>query len=118
MSFDVSVIDHTTDEPRKFPVTHHKKGGTYRLGGSYLAELNVAYNYSHFYIEALGHSFRELDGQRVRDSMLKMRQAVSKLGTKKHDNYWKATRGNAGAALNDLVEICENCHPEDKIQII
>ena len=42
--------------------------------------------------------------------------ATLKLGTEPHQDYWAATMGNAGKALENILFLCEQC-PSGKIRI-
>ena len=66
------------------------------------ASLNVTYNYAGNY-GALGFSLRDLDGRRSGDAIEEMERLVLALGTVQDANYWAATDGNAGHALNILL---------------
>ena len=85
---------------------HDLRGGTYALGGTQEAWLNITYNYSGFFAEVLGAGgIRSLHGKSGRELLPILEDAVAKLGTERDVDYWKATRGNAGAALNDLLSL-------------
>lgn len=104
MSHDVSLMrDGQTVE-----VEHHAgEGGTYALGGSQSADLNITYNYSECYalcprFQAIGR-VRGLDGMSGADAIPILAEAVEILGTKKYADYWAPTPGNAGYALSILL---------------
>ena len=86
-------------------VDRFEEGGTRVMGGSYEASLNVTYNYSALFREHLdtGSSLRWLDGKKASETIERLAAAVEALGTEQDDNYWKATPGNAGHALNILL---------------
>jgi hypothetical protein len=46
MSYDLGLIDPITKQYLELDLPHQMKGGTYALGGSTMAELNITYNYS------------------------------------------------------------------------
>lgn len=54
MSYDISLVDAVTNEPLHLEFTHQIKGGTYQIGGSDRASLNITYNYSTFYYAVFG----------------------------------------------------------------
>lgn len=97
----------------KVEVVRHSDGGTYVLGGTDEAELNVTYNYSPFYYRALDNEkgLESLDGQKAKDVLQKLVSAVDALGTKRDKDYWSATPGNAGYALSILAAWAKQ-HPE------
>lgn len=91
------------DHGEGLPVERFVDGGTYPVGGETVSELNVTYNYSRQYAP-LGFSLKDLDGQRASDTELVLAALVEKLGTADDSNdYWAATPGNAGKALNRLL---------------
>lgn len=130
MSYDVILADHTAppccsygtppdqympefpgDAPCPEPcypvvnVTRHAEGGTYVVGGTDLADLNITYNYAEYIWQALGDGgVKMLDGRRAGDVAPLLAAAVEALGTERDRDYWKPTRGNAGYALNILYE--------------
>lgn len=69
-----------------------EEGGTYALGGSCEADLNVTYNYGGLF------NFRGLDGRTGAETQAELDDAVARLGTERDMNYWAATPGNAGVA--------------------
>lgn len=86
-------------------VTRHAEGGTYALGGTPTAELNVTYNYGTFFRETLGEEgLRELQDKKASAVLALLEQAVATLGTERDSDYWKPTPGNAGYALSILLE--------------
>jgi hypothetical protein len=104
MSWDV----YLEDPIGVVQVSRHEEGGTYALGGTSQAGLNVTYNYGAAFHEAFGTDLREfLDGRRARDVIEPLRLAVAKLGTQRDPDYWQATRGNAGHALSILLAWAE-----------
>ena len=52
MSYDIYLIDPVTHETIEFDNPHHMRGGTYQVGGSSEAWLNITYNYADYYYEA------------------------------------------------------------------
>lgn len=108
MSWWISLKDNENDE---LPSTVERfcEGGTYVLGGSTEAELNVTYNYSKYYEYAIDKelSLRFLHGKKAKDVMHCLGRAIAKLGNKTDDNYWKSTPGNAGHALSILLVWCK-----------
>ena len=93
---------------KKKPVTidSHCDGGTYVMGGSDEAELNITYNYSKFYYQALDkrNGLRWLHNKRAHKCLYRLRKAILQLGTQQDMEYWNATSGNAGYALDILYQ--------------
>lgn len=79
-------------------VKKHADGGTYVVGGTTDAELNVTYNYSrHFRV-------LDLDGVTAYDTIPLLKILVEKFGTERDDDYWKPTEGNVGYMLSILLK--------------
>ena len=108
MSWDVKIIDKEGKIVRLSK--KHTEGGTYQLGGTDRAELNVTYNYSEHFTEVLGCNFRELDGKTVKEVIPILEKAVKKLGDNPDKDYWKATKGNAGHALTVLLDMVKEAY--------
>jgi len=69
MSWDIDLTCHGCKRP--VIVEHHEgEGGTYQIGGTNEASLNVTYNYSRFV------PFRELDGMSGWDSIEWLRKHI------------------------------------------
>lgn len=100
MSYDVELQNPDGTPVR---VSRHEEGGTYALGGTEDAALNITYNYSPIYYEH-GFSIRELDGKAARDTIETLVHVVDELGTWRDDDYWAPTKGNAGYAANILLK--------------
>lgn len=49
MSYDIYLIDRVTKETVHFDTSHQMAGGTYAVGGTTEAWLNVTYNYAQWY---------------------------------------------------------------------
>jgi len=103
MSFDVELVHAETEAIAILPVSHDD-GGTIVKGGSNEAYLNITYNYSQLFKIALHpEGLRHLNRKTARDVILPLSIAVEKLGIDTDPDYWKATPGNAGHALNILL---------------
>ncbi len=86
-------------------VNKHADGGTFVLGGTDKAQLNVTYNYSKHY------SVRNLDGKKAIETIDELKDKVNEFGTKRDSDYWASTKGNVGYALNILLGWAKQ-HPE------
>ena len=108
MSYDVQFC---IDGNRvRFDKPHHVTGGTYQVGGCDGAWLNITYNYAPFYEELWpGGSIRSLYGKTAGEVIPLLKTAVEDLGTDADENYWEPTKGNAGAALANLLELARMC---------
>lgn len=49
MSYDIYLRDRVTKETVNFDTPHQMAGGTYAVGGTTEAWLNITYNYSQWY---------------------------------------------------------------------
>lgn len=107
MSYDISLCDK---EGNMLPAPPHEEGGTYAVGGTGRAELNVTYNYSRHF------NFRGLDGRVASETMPEMKAAIKKLGTKRDADYWASTPGNAGRAIKLLLSFAK-LHPQGVWQV-
>lgn len=102
MSYDLGL--YINDVPVK--VKHFAEGGTQVMGGTDDAELNITYNYSWFYYQCLDkeNGLRWLYGKSGKEAEPRLSAAVEILGTRQNSDYWADTPGNAGHALNILLE--------------
>lgn len=107
MSWWVSITDPETDQ--YMVVEPFSEGGTYVMGGSSDADLNITYNYSpHYYrVLDLEDGLRGLDGKDAAFALPILQKGVKALGTNDSDDYWESTEGNARRALLTLVEWCK-----------
>lgn len=94
MSYDIELLGK---DGKPVQVERHAEGGTFALGGTNDACINITYNYAKHY------RFRELDGLEARDTISGLGEAVKRLGTKRDDDYWEPTPGNAGYAASILL---------------
>lgn len=106
MSFDIYLNDPETGTPIQFDTPREDHGGTYCVGGTTEAWLNITYNYSEFYYEYIDSEkgIRWLYGKKASDCIERLEYAVQKLGTKQYRDYWAPTKGNAGHALSILLK--------------
>ena len=99
-------------------VDSHEEGGTYCVGGTGVAELNITYNYSKHYYTFLDREegLLWLHDKRAKDTISRLKKAIMYLGTTKDSDYWASTPGNAGHALNILLKWAKK-HPSAKFVI-
>ena len=114
MSYDVDL----EDDDGICEIEPHEEGGTYVLGGTTDASLNITYNYSKYFYEFLDteKGLRGLDGKKAQDVISKLENAVKGLGTEKDADYWKATPGNAGHSLSILLQWAKQ-HPNATFKV-
>jgi hypothetical protein len=98
MSYDIRLNGVEFSEP------HDLRGGTYQVGGTTSAHLNVTYNYVHHFRRVLGEKgIRFIYGMTANDSIGVLEKAIAQMNGEPDDDYWAATEGNARAALKDLL---------------
>ena len=104
MSYDIRLKDPVTNNTIQFDEKHHLIGGTYEVGGTTHAWLNITYNYAPHFKRVFGEKgIRTLYGMTGADSIPLIEQAVDQLKNDVDENYWKPTEGNAKAALYGLL---------------
>lgn len=107
MSYDIYLLEPVTRKIIVFSEPHFMRGGTYALGGTTAAHLNITYNYWPFF-ESLGEKgIREIYGMTAADSIPRLNNTIRKLGDDVDDDYWKPTEGNAKQALLQLVALAK-----------
>jgi hypothetical protein len=108
MSYDIELKDPKTGEVITFEEPHDIRGGTYAIGGSPKAWVNITYNYSPFFYKHIcpEKGIRALYGKTGAEAVNILLPVIRKLGNLRSENYWDATPGNAGAALTDLLVLC------------
>lgn len=108
MSYDISLVDPVTKETLEVESPHQIRGGTYAVGGTTEAWLNITYNYSRFYYEVFGEKgIRTIYGMTGAESIPVIKKAMDKLGDDVDPDYWKATQGNAKRALAGLLALAQ-----------
>jgi hypothetical protein len=113
MSYDIALTCPVTGEILELDEPHQMKGGTYSVGGTQQAKLNVTYNYAkHFYRVFLGVQFsragiRSIYGLTGAESIPVLQMAIAKLKDDVDRDYWKPTEGNAKKALTQLLALAK-----------
>ena len=103
MSYSISLND-SDGAPVKVPP--HTEGSIIQLGGCSSANFDVTYNYSRYYYQTLcaDRGIRKLSGMKAADAIPLLEVAIQVLGTEQSGDYWEVTPGNAGHALNVMLE--------------
>lgn len=119
MSYDIR-IRRRTGESVELRRAHDITGGTYAVGGTAEAWLNITYNYWKIFDRLFGEDgIRTIYGMNVKDARPVLVGAVARLGDAEPDeNYWKACDGNAKKALLGLVELTDlalSDYPDDEM---
>lgn len=110
MSKTVKLLYPDSDRPVR--VNMHKAGaiiadnGPNQPAGSRRAEMSVTGNYHKHIVRATGwrDGLRAMHGRRADETIPVLERAVNELGTEQSMDYWEATPGNVGAALQKLLE--------------
>lgn len=107
MSYDIYLVNPVSKEPLKLDSPHYMRGGTYAVSGEEEAHLNVTYNYAPHYYRVLDaeKGIRVLYGKSGAESIPLLEKAIALLGDDSDQDYWKATEGNAKAALFQLLSL-------------
>jgi hypothetical protein len=104
MSYDIDLTDPVTGEVLQLDEPHQMKGGTYALGGSREASINITYNYApHFYSLFGDEGIRWIYGKIAADTLANLEEAAGMLSDDVNDDYWAPTEGNAKRALYHLI---------------
>ena len=112
MSYDIRVCDKGTYETVTLPEKHDLGGGTFALGGTDEAWLNVTYNYGDHFREVIDpdKGIRALYGIPLKEAIDRINESIVALGDEPPDpDYWKASAGNPRKALENLKAIAEAC---------
>jgi len=106
MSYDIELCDPITKKVLQLDTPHDMRGGTYALGGTQEAWLNVTYNYADYFYEVLGdRGIRTIYGMTGAESLPILEAAAEELADDVDDDYWEPTEGNARAALLQLAAL-------------
>ena len=108
MSYDIDLVHPITKKTLELDSPHHMKGGTYAVGGSAYASLNVTYNYAKHYYRVFGaDGIRTIYDMTGADSIPVLEAAIAQLGDDIDDDYWADTEGNAKVALMQLLALAK-----------
>lgn len=135
MSYDVLLKENNGDTVH-FDKKHFMVGGTYAIGGTNEAWLNITYNYSRWYkkddVFPGASGIRTLDGMNAKDSIPLLHQAIQTLEATDEDlteeeirdyrisgadGYWMPTRENAIEALKQLLTMA-NIRPDTTWEVL
>ena len=107
MSYDIELRHPVTGDKLQLDEPHHMRGGTYQVGGTNEAHLNITYNYSRHFVAAFEdeRGIRCIYGMTGADSIPVLKAAAGKLGNDVDEDYWKPTEGNAKAAIMQLLAL-------------
>ena len=108
MSYDIKLVDAVTKETLHVDNPHEMRGGTYCVGGTTEAWLNITYNYTEILYNVFGEKgIRTLYGMTEAESIPLLKSTIEKLSDDVDDNYWKATEGNVKRSLSQLLALAQ-----------
>lgn len=130
MSYDIYLTDPVTNDPLELDGAHHMRGGTYAMGGTTEAWLNITYNYADWYYrpgvfartKKASKGIRTIYGMTGAESIPVLKKAISKLENMDEDisndkrqkceahgatGYWMPTRENAIKPLYQLLAMAQ-----------
>jgi len=108
MSYDIHLLEPVTKEVIQFDEPQQIKGGTYQVGGTREAWLNITYNYGkHFYSLFGEEGIRTIYGMTGAESIPLLKDAISKLADDIDPDYWKPTEGNTKKSLCGLLAFAQ-----------
>lgn len=108
MSYDIELCDPVTGDVLRLDQPHHMRGGTYAIGGTDQARLNVTYNYGVAFRRVLGvGGIRSIYGKSGAESIPLIEAGMAQLGDDAVDDYWAPTEGNAKRAMSQLIALAK-----------
>lgn len=108
MSYDISLREPVTGRTIEFELKHYIRGGTYAIGGTQEAWLNITYNYADHYYRVFGEKgIRTIYGMTGAESIPVIKAAMEQLGDDVSGDYWESTEGNAKQALAGLLAFAQ-----------
>lgn len=110
MSYTIIMIQPDTQEIILLDAPHQMKGGTFVVGGTSEAWLDVTYNYSKFYKKAFDNEkgIKIIEGLSGAESIPILKTAIANLGdVKPTKDYWEGNEGNAKIPLRQLLAFAQ-----------
>lgn len=112
MSYDISLCDPVSKETILLDDAHDMRGGTYALGGTRKARLNITWNYAPFYYDADEKGIRGIYGMTGAESISYLENMIQSIKEKHPDlevssDYWGAKPGNAVRPLYMLIALAK-----------
>ena len=107
MSYDVCLKDPVTKKILELDSPHHMRGGTYAVGGTKMAELNVTYNYAPVLYRVLPEGIRGLYGKSGAETIPLLKTAIEGLQDDVSEDYWDCTEGNVKRSLTQLLSLAQ-----------
>jgi len=108
MSYDIDLNCPVTNKVIGFEFKHDIKGGTYAIGGSDEASLNITYNYAPIFYKLFPkNGIRTLYNMSGAESIPLITGAIDKLSDNTSANYWECTEGNVKKSLYQLLSFAK-----------
>lgn len=108
MSYNITLNEPVGGEPIMLGAPHLMRGGTYAMGGTQEAWLNITYNYGKHYYRVFGNKgIRAIYGMTGAESIPVIKDAMAKLADDVSEDYWEGTEGNAKKALAALLAFAQ-----------
>lgn len=107
MSYDIDLNDPVTGKIIELDEPHQMRGGTYAIGGTTEASLNITYNYSKHFYRIIEGGIRAIYGKSGAETIPILENAISQLDDNVSNDYWEATEGNAKRALTQLLALAK-----------
>lgn len=108
MSYDISLREPISGKTIQLEEAHFIRGGTYAIGGTREAWLNVTYNYGMIFRRVFGENgIRTIYGLTGAESIPIIKAAMNQLADDVSTDYWEATEGNAKKALAGLLAFAQ-----------
>jgi hypothetical protein len=106
MSYDIDLTCPETGAVLNLEAPHFMRGGTFAVGGTTEASINVTYNYAPHFRRVLGESgIRSIYGKTAAETIQVLSDAIEQLDADSTDDYWEPTEGNAALALAQLLAL-------------
>lgn len=130
MSYDIYLTDPVTHVPLELEEAHYMRGGTYVMGGTTEAWINITYNYADWYYrpgvfartKKASKGIRTIYSMTGAESITVLKKAIQKLESMTIDisdkkrreceehgatGYWMPTRANAIRPLYQLLALAQ-----------
>lgn len=109
MRYDL-VFDCKLREPHTFT------GGISAIGGKYLPELSITWNYGAFFRDYLGKKgIRSLYGKTASEVIDILDHVIPIMGGDADGDYWAYIEGNTKQALINLRDLAKLCPPDAEL---
>lgn len=106
MSYDIDLIDTSTNEVIKMSKPVLLTGGTYCPDGVNKLSCNITYNYGEVFRKFLGEKgIRSIYGKTAKETLSVLIEMADNLKDDISDDYWDSTEGNVKEAVLTLIKM-------------